>query len=166
MLSAEAVDAIIKQVDEKDDREIQIEEYVQLMNGLEDIKNEHDQELKEKHTLEVKDNVRNQCGGYKARKEGKQYNDECFAIILNAHVESEKAHVDPLYNDHNEDVRANNTVVKTLHSYDLPLYSVPDVDFNLKIVDFGNSAVTIEAELKRSLQDLSIKSKKFIIMQI
>ena len=38
-LSAEAVDAIIKQVDENGDGEIQFEEFVTMMTGLEDAQN-------------------------------------------------------------------------------------------------------------------------------
>ena len=38
-LSAEAVDAIIKQVDENGDGEIQFEEFVVMMTGLEDAQN-------------------------------------------------------------------------------------------------------------------------------
>ena len=38
-LSAEAVDAIIKQVDENGDGEIQFEEFVQMMTGLDDAAN-------------------------------------------------------------------------------------------------------------------------------
>ena len=36
-LSTEAVDAIIKQVDENGDGEIQFEEFVQMMTGLEEV---------------------------------------------------------------------------------------------------------------------------------